>query len=216
MRICKPNETGLIFGQGSPSMMNWSGFVMPAPTLTSVTVIDAFGGVGSGGSAHTNTATSNSLFDSGVTNGVRDDGRSLGYGCGTATNDHLVPDVVFGVSVTEACRAHDTAYSTCGVSKAQADQQFSVDIAQTCKEQGASTALCSTLSGAYGLAVGIFGGGAYDAAQAASGCTNNGNSNSTGGGLNGLSGDTATSGGALGSGTYGGGYDSLGGLSGEW
>ena len=31
MRICKPNEAGLIIGQGSPSMSNWSGFVMPAP-----------------------------------------------------------------------------------------------------------------------------------------------------------------------------------------
>ncbi len=33
MRICKPNEAGLIFGQGSPSMMNWSGFsfVPPSP-----------------------------------------------------------------------------------------------------------------------------------------------------------------------------------------
>lgn len=32
MRVCKPNETELIFGQGSPSMMNWSGFAATSPT----------------------------------------------------------------------------------------------------------------------------------------------------------------------------------------
>jgi hypothetical protein len=63
-------------------------------------------------------------FDSGVTNGVRDDGGQLGAGCGSSSNDHWVPDVAFGIDITDACVKHDKDYSTCGVSKAQAEKIF--------------------------------------------------------------------------------------------
>jgi hypothetical protein len=35
MRICKPNEAGLILGMGSPSMMNWSGTQLQSPLAAS-------------------------------------------------------------------------------------------------------------------------------------------------------------------------------------
>jgi hypothetical protein len=35
MRICKPNEAGLILGMGSPSMMNWSGTQFQSPLAAS-------------------------------------------------------------------------------------------------------------------------------------------------------------------------------------
>ncbi len=40
MRICKPNEGELIYGQGSPSMMgmNWAGFTYTPPAPTSAPI----------------------------------------------------------------------------------------------------------------------------------------------------------------------------------
>jgi hypothetical protein len=71
MRICKPNEAGLIFGQGSPSMMNWSGFtyVPPAPSTTPMPITNANTGT-SGGVTQNHTDTSyqgNSFAASGGT-----------------------------------------------------------------------------------------------------------------------------------------------------
>jgi hypothetical protein len=104
-------------------------------------------------------------FDSGVTNGVRDDGRSLGEGCGNATNDHLVPDVAYGIDLTSACDKHDKAYGTCGADKVKADLEFRSNLYDDCRTQEGSVATCAFISFAYSTAVLAKGGEAFDEAQ---------------------------------------------------
>ncbi len=83
---------------------------------------------------HSSFSSSNllsQLFNSGVgPNGLRHDGGELGCGCGDAKTDRFVPDVVFGVSLFDACEKHDSAYSTLGASKLLADVQLGIDIAK--------------------------------------------------------------------------------------
>ena len=105
-------------------------------------------------------------FDSGVTNGVRDDGLPIGAGCGTAATDHVAPDVVFGHDLTISCVNHDIGYGTCGVTKAEADTKLGNDVSAA---MGGGL-LGAAVGFAYEFGVSVFGQSAYDSAQAASGC----------------------------------------------
>jgi hypothetical protein len=67
-------------------------------------------------------------FDSGTSNGAREDGNALGAGCGTVKSDAYVPDMLFGIDVSQACFQHDQSYSTCGFSRLTADTNLSNNI----------------------------------------------------------------------------------------
>jgi RHS repeat-associated protein len=55
----------------------------------------------------------------------RSDGQPLGYGCGDASTDNLVPDKPLGNDFLLACRAHDQCYgNTSGPSKEVCDTNF--------------------------------------------------------------------------------------------
>ncbi|MEK0417783.1 MAG: hypothetical protein RI949_1789 [Pseudomonadota bacterium] len=62
--------------------------------------------------------------------GLRTDGKDLGYGCGDAGTDRAVPDRLFGVDLTSVCVNHDRNYSKCG-SKEEADAIFKKEIFET-------------------------------------------------------------------------------------
>ena len=100
--------------------------------------------------------------DSGVTNGVRNDGMPLGFGCGDAKTDHLVPDRLLGNDLTGACHNHDIAYSTLGVTKEAADAQLGKDVSNA---MGGGL-IGAVVGGAYQIGVSLFGQAAYDSAQA--------------------------------------------------
>jgi hypothetical protein len=104
-------------------------------------------------------------FDSGVTNGVRDDGQPLGYGCGDAARDAMIPDKAYGIDLTDACVKHDKAYSICGAPKVEADLAFRSDLYDDCRAQEGSVATCAFISFTYSTAVLLGGEKAYDAAQ---------------------------------------------------
>jgi hypothetical protein len=109
------------------------------------------------------------LFNSGVgPNGLRHDGGELGCGCGDAKTDRFVPDVVFGVSLLDACRKHDQAYATFGASKVVADVQLGIDIAKAFHDAWGILGIpAGILVGLfYSLAVVFFGETAYESAQA--------------------------------------------------
>ncbi|MCX7264729.1 MAG: hypothetical protein EBQ86_10895 [Betaproteobacteria bacterium] len=107
-------------------------------------------------------------FDSGVSNGVRNDSAPLGGGCGSASNDAYIPDVFFGINLTQACISHDASYATCGVGQSFADDLFRTNIQSSCTEQGGNALVCGLISNVYSLGVRIGGGSAYKAAQAQS------------------------------------------------
>ncbi|MEY3135913.1 MAG: hypothetical protein RJA39_1798, partial [Pseudomonadota bacterium] len=64
-------------------------------------------------------------FGSGTANGIRNDGNALGAGCGTVKSDAFVPDMLFGIDVSQACFQHDQSYATCGFSRETADTNLS-------------------------------------------------------------------------------------------
>jgi hypothetical protein len=104
-------------------------------------------------------------FDSGTSNGVRNDGQPIGSGCGTAMLDGLVPDVMFGINLQSSCAAHDNRYSTCGFEKSEADTLFRSDILVACESQGGNGLVCTVIATAYGLGVSLGGGKAYAISQ---------------------------------------------------
>lgn len=104
-------------------------------------------------------------FDSGTTNGVRDDGQALGSGCGTAMFDRVVPDVMFGINLQSSCAAHDNRYNLCGFEKAEADHLFRTDILASCSAQGGNALMCNVIATTYGLGVSLGGGKAYAVSQ---------------------------------------------------
>ena len=107
-------------------------------------------------------------FDSGTSNGVREDGNALGAGCGTAKSDAFVPDMLFGIDVSQACFQHDQSYSTCGFSRATADANLSNNILKDCESQGGSALTCNVIAGIYSVSVSLFGASAFNKAQAQS------------------------------------------------
>ena len=107
-------------------------------------------------------------FNSGTSSGVRSDGNALGAGCGTVKSDAFIPDMLFGIDVSQACFQHDQSYATCGFEKGAADASFSANITADCGTQGGGYLICNVISGAYYLGVTIFGDSAYKNAQAES------------------------------------------------
>jgi hypothetical protein len=107
-------------------------------------------------------------FDSGTTNGAREDGNALGAGCGTAKSDAYVPDMLFGIDVSQACFQHDQSYSTCGFSRLTADTNLSNNILKDCNAQGGNALTCNVIASVYSVSVSLFGASAFKEAQAQS------------------------------------------------
>lgn len=116
---------------------------------------------------------------SGVTNGVRDDGRPLGDGCGDAKTDHLIPDKVLGHDLTPSCRAHDEAYSNSSSTKQAADAQLAKDVSSA---MGGGI-LGAIGGGLYQAGVALGGQDAYDRAQREAGPSGSRNGSDGGGGV---------------------------------
>lgn len=104
-------------------------------------------------------------FNSGTSNGIRSDGNSLGAGCGTVKSDAFVPDMLFGIDVSQACFQHDQSYSTCGFSRSTADITLSNNILNDCAAQGGKALTCNLIAGVYGVSVSLFGARAFTEAQ---------------------------------------------------
>ena len=114
-------------------------------------------------------------FSTGVTNGTRNDGLPIGAGCGDAKTDWIVPDIVFGSDLTQACANHDINYSTCGVTKQAADTQLGLDITNSL----GGGFLASAVGDVYYSGVSLGGQNAYDTAQSNAGCYAENYTNST-------------------------------------
>ena len=84
--------------------------------------------------------------------GQRTDGAELGYGCGTASTDRIVPDTIFGVSVAPACKTHDDEYKAC-ISKDTADLNFKNSIYNSLVTKGIDSVRASIVSQTYYLGV---------------------------------------------------------------
>jgi hypothetical protein len=170
MRICKLDLASTIYGSGGGSgdfgLSALSFSFNPTPVPAAAAHPTAFAAISLTPSP--NVASFGSFFstDSGVTNGKRDDGQPLGYGCGDAKTDARVPDHLFGHDLTDACRAHDKNYETCGVTKEAADSQLGHDVSVA---MGGGV-LGAVVGGAYQLGVALGGQSAYNQAQTDSGC----------------------------------------------
>ncbi|MCZ8108971.1 MAG: hypothetical protein O9972_65420, partial [Burkholderiales bacterium] len=66
----------------------------------------------------------------------RPDGNPLGWGCGTAGNDLMVPDGFRRADFVPACRKHDQCYETCRKPKGQCDNDFLKDLLAACSRSG--------------------------------------------------------------------------------
>ena len=104
-------------------------------------------------------------FNSGTSSGIRIDGNALGAGCGTVKSDAFVPDMLFGIDVSQACFQHDQSYATCGFSRSTADSNLSNQILNDCGAQEGNTLTCHFIAGVYGVSVSLFGGRAFKQAQ---------------------------------------------------
>jgi hypothetical protein len=104
-------------------------------------------------------------FNSGTSGGARNDGNALGAGCGTVKSDAFVPDMLFGIDVSQACFQHDQSYATCGFSRVTADTNLSKHILNDCGVQGGSSLTCNLIAGFYGFGVSLFGERAFIQAQ---------------------------------------------------
>lgn len=104
---------------------------------------------------------------------TRPDGQPWGYGCGSEGSDWFVPDGLWGISFMDACRNHDKCYATKGSDKTTCDVNLGNDIALACGVLKSEDpryndiyTQCLITSAAYRVAVGTFGKGAYNDAQA--------------------------------------------------
>ena len=104
-------------------------------------------------------------IDSGTSQGVRKDGNALGAGCGTVKSDAFVPDILFGINVSQACFEHDQSYATCGMDRRTADDKLTHSIINECDQQGGNELTCHVIAGVYGASVYLFGASAYREAQ---------------------------------------------------
>ena len=104
-------------------------------------------------------------FNSGTSSGIRIDGNALGAGCGTVKSDAFVPDVLFGIDVSQACYQHDQSYLTCGFSRSTADTNLTNNILNDCSAQGGNALTCNVIAAAYGISVSLFGARAFKEAQ---------------------------------------------------
>lgn len=113
-------------------------------------------------------------IDTGVTDvtpGLRDDGKPLGYGCGDAKTDAIIPDKLFGHDLTPACVQHDANYLNCNMIKSDADARLRHDVKVAMGgEDWASELASKATSRLYYLAVRHFGQSAYEQSQSDAGC----------------------------------------------
>lgn len=107
-------------------------------------------------------------FESGTSKGARVDGNALGAGCGTVKSDAFIPDILFGIDISQACFEHDQSYATCGFKKGTADTNFYSNIMSECGEQGGGMLTCNVISGIYYVTVAFLGESAYKNAQESS------------------------------------------------
>ena len=84
--------------------------------------------------------------------GERTDGAPLGYGCGTASTDRIVPDTIFGVSIAAACKTHDEDYEMCRP-KDIADRNFKNEVYNTLTKSGIDSLRATFASEIYFQAV---------------------------------------------------------------
>ncbi len=104
-------------------------------------------------------------MDSGTSQGLRKDGNALGAGCGTVKSDAFVPDILFGIDVSQACFEHDQSYATCGMDRRTADLNLGRNIIKDCELQGGGEFTCDVIAAVYATGVFIFGESAYRQAQ---------------------------------------------------
>ncbi len=99
-----------------------------------------------------------------------------GY-CGSGSTEKLIRDRYFDADFSDACKAHDKCYDTCGRSKDSCDRQFERDMESECRSTYSGGGLdyikrnaCIGVANTYAVAVERMGGDAYRAAQRSSGC----------------------------------------------
>jgi hypothetical protein len=107
-------------------------------------------------------------YESVKSKGERVDGNALGAGCGTVKSDAFIPDILFGIDISQACFEHDQSYATCGFEKGTADTNFYSNIMSECGEQGGGMLTCNAISGIYYVTVAFLGESAYKNAQESS------------------------------------------------
>lgn len=89
--------------------------------------------------------------------GLRTDGAVLGYGCGTAATDRIVPDTIFGVSNAGNCRIHDDEWAVC-MDKNRSDLNLKNNTYDTLTRAGIDPIRASIVSQIYFQAVQSFAG----------------------------------------------------------
>lgn len=97
--------------------------------------------------------------------------------CGTSWHESFVRDRWGNADFSDACKAHDECYDTCGKSKASCDRQFERDMESECRSTYSGGGFdyikrnaCIGVANTYAVAVEQMGGDAYRAAQRSSGC----------------------------------------------
>jgi RHS repeat-associated protein len=100
----------------------------------------------------------------------RPDGNPLGWGCGTASNDGLVPDGFRSADFVPSCRKHDQCYETCGNSKQKCDNDFLKDLLAACSRSGNQAGCRWAARRYYGAMQTDTSRKAYEAAQKEAGC----------------------------------------------
>lgn len=94
--------------------------------------------------------------------GERFDGQALGYGCGSAQFDLLVPDRIGDIDLLPACIAHDQCYDNAStVPRAVCDAEFGDQVYAACRDAGHGAMMCFGLSMLYQYSVEWFGASAY-------------------------------------------------------
>jgi hypothetical protein len=95
--------------------------------------------------------------------GLRQDGNAFGAGCGSASNDILVPDHLAGVNLLPACVAHDQCYDAgTATPRKTCDEVFGEQVRTACADAGYPALACALLGATYESGVRVFGAGAYD------------------------------------------------------
>ncbi len=107
-------------------------------------------------------------FDSGESagDGMRSDGQSYGYGCGTAFSDPLVPDTIGNMNFLPACVAHDQCYTAATSTRSACDAWLGTGVQQACADAGYPALVCVIIGVTYQSGVILFGAGAYNSKTA--------------------------------------------------
>lgn len=94
--------------------------------------------------------------------GLRADGQTFGYGCGTAFSDPLVPDTLGNMNFLPACVAHDQCYTAATSTRSDCDAGLGAGVQQACTDAGYSALVCVIIGVTYQSGVILFGAGAYN------------------------------------------------------